>query len=182
MFFSPLLDVVTRTHQWILGKNNTAAADPDLPTETAEIQRVTSICSGKTRKKAANGPIPSNNNDYFKFKNKTQLYLKLIIVSSELSKLKVFSGRRQWAFADSSSLTDKLEIICFLPLCCSPCLFFGVKDWKASPDVCRAARCGRRLSVEDSFNNVVFHRVTADDRARQTSGPFSGQLHPSAAK
>lgn len=116
MFFSPSLDIVTRTHRWILGKNNAAAADPDLPAETAKIQRVPSICSGKTRKKRQTDASPSNNNDYFTFKNKTQLCLKIITVSSELSKLKVFSGRRQGAFADSSSRTHTLETICFLPL------------------------------------------------------------------
>ena len=53
---------------------------------------------------------------------------------------------------------------------------FGVKNWKISDTICRAAR------VEERFNKTMFHRVTADDRARQISGRFSGQLHPSAAK
>lgn len=36
MFYSPLLDIVAITHEWILSENKVAAADPDLPTETAK--------------------------------------------------------------------------------------------------------------------------------------------------
>lgn len=61
-------------------------------------------------------------------------------------------------------------------------LVFGVKNWKESNGICRAACCGQRLGIEATFNNTVSHRVTADDRGRQISGRFSGQLHPSAAK
>lgn len=49
-------------------------------------------------------------------------------------------------------------------------ILFGVKNWKISNNICRAARCGQRLSIERSFNNAAFHRVPADDGGRQISG------------